>query len=127
MMKLLLSIVFVLTLLPSIAVLATDSVDDFADGAQAYDGGRITAALDAWWRAASRGHTGTMTALANVYLYGVRVTRDPSRAVAWYRKAAERGDVTAQLNLVDLYRRGLGVPKNKNKSLCLAEPCCHAR
>ena len=57
-----------------------------------------------------------MTALANVYLYGERVTRDPSRAVAWYRKAAERGDVTAQLNLGDLYRRGLGMPKNKIKS-----------
>jgi TPR repeat protein len=116
MMRHLLSIVFVLTLLPSIAVLAADSVDDFADGAQAYDGGRITAALDAWWRAAARGHTGAMTALANVYLYGERVTRDPSRAVAWYRKAAERGDVTAQLNLGDLYRRGLGVPKNKIKN-----------
>ena len=59
MMKHLLSIVFVLTLLPSIAVLATDSVDDsvddFADGAQAYDGGRFTAALDAWRRADTPG------------------------------------------------------------------------
>ena len=95
MMKHLLSIVFVLTLLPSIAVLATDSVDDtvddFADGAQTYDGGRFTAALDTWRRAAARGHTGAMTALANVYLYGERVTRDPSRAVAGRRLVPKSG------------------------------------
>ena len=90
--------------------------DDFAAGVQAYDGGYITKALEAWNRAAAAGHTGAMTALANLYLYGERVPRDPARAAAWYRKAAERDDVTAQLNLGDLYRQGLGVPKNKIKS-----------
>ena len=116
MMKHLLSISLVLALFPTATVLASDIADDFADGVQAYDGGRITVALEAWQRAAARGHTDAMTALANVYLFGERVTRDASRAAAWYRKAAKQGDMTAQLNLGDLYRRGLGVPKNNIKS-----------
>jgi len=90
--------------------------DDFADGAQAYDGGDVGQALASWNRAAAAGHTGAMTALANLYLYGERVPRDPVLAADWYRKAAERGDMTAQLNLGDLYRQGLGVSKNKIKS-----------
>jgi len=52
MMKHLLSISLVLALFPTATVLASDIpsdiADDFADGVQAYDGGRITVALEAW-------------------------------------------------------------------------------
>ena len=74
----------------SLPVFADDFATDFADGAQAYDGGNIGQALKAWNRAAAAGHTGAMTALANLYLYGERVERNPARAAAWYRKAAEQ-------------------------------------
>ena len=40
-----------------------------------------------------------MTALANVYLFGERVTRDASRAAAWYRKAAKFGCLHFIFNL----------------------------
>lgn len=112
----LLCIVLLMMVLSATPVSADDVADDFARGVQAYDGGRVTEALDAWRRAAQAGHSSAMTALANVYQYGERVPRDPTRAAVWYRKAAEQSDVTAQLNLGDLYRRGLGVPKNNIKS-----------
>jgi len=94
----------------------TGHADDFAVGARAYDGGRVSEAVASWQQAAAAGHTGAMTALANLYLFGERVPRDPARAASWFPQAAERGDMTAQLNLGDLYRQGLGVVKNKIKS-----------
>jgi TPR repeat protein len=47
-----------------------------------------------------------------MYEYGKGVDRDPVKAVEWYRKAAELGLVTAQLELGDLYRIGEGVQQD---------------
>ena len=38
--------------------------------------------------------------------------KDEQQAVAWYRKAAEQGDVSAQAVLGLMYRIGEGVPKD---------------
>ena len=40
------------------------------------------------------------------------VAEDPAQAVAWYRKAAEKGDVMAQTSLAKMYDEGKGVAKD---------------
>jgi localization factor PodJL len=86
--------------------------DDMAAGYEAYDGGDYAAALAAWRRAAARGDTDAMTAIADLNLRGHGVPLDAVAAVAWYRRAAARGDAVAQLNLGDLLSRGIGAPRD---------------
>ena len=43
---------------------------------------------------------------------GRGVSRDDNEAVAWYRKAADQGDVSAQANLGIMYFEGRGVPQD---------------
>jgi TPR repeat protein len=40
------------------------------------------------------------------------VPKDDAEAAKWYRRAAEQGFATAQVNLGALYSRGGGVPKD---------------
>lgn len=44
-------------------------------------------------------------------------TKDDGQAAAWFRKAAEQGQVTAQGNLALFYRVGRGVPQDYAKAL----------
>jgi hypothetical protein len=50
--------------------------------------------------------------LAGSYLFGNGVSRDPEKAVNWFRKAAEQGHVDAQFQLGDLYSNGTAVRKD---------------
>jgi TPR repeat protein len=50
--------------------------------------------------------------LAVTYRQGKAVTKDPTQAIAWFTKAAERGCTTSMLNLGDMYAKGEGVPRN---------------
>jgi TPR repeat protein len=43
---------------------------------------------------------------------GERVVTDPSRAVSWYRKAADQGDAARQFHFGLMYAEGTGVPKD---------------
>ena len=47
-----------------------------------------------------------------MYQAGRGVPRDDQLAVQWYRKAAEQGNATGQVNLGWMYKQGRGVPKN---------------
>ena len=76
--------------------------NDLADGLQAFDGGDYAEAHAAWERAAAGGSTLAMTSLANLYMQGQGVRRDPGRALSWYKRAAEQGDAVGQMNLGDL-------------------------
>ena len=40
-----------------------------------------------------------------------------AEAASWYRKAAEQGDVPAQLALGKCYAYGRGVPENKEEAI----------
>ena len=48
-----------------------------------------------------------------MYLHGRGVPQDDTRAVEWYRKAAEQGYAKAQNNLGWMYQRGQGVAKDE--------------
>lgn len=76
---------------------------------QALDKGSAPAAdrhaVDCYLRAAGLGHPKAQVALANHYLAGTGVRRDPAQALRWYARAAERGDGEAFHKLGAIYRR----------------------
>ena len=47
-----------------------------------------------------------------IYDLGLGVPQDAQEALKWYRKAAEQGDASAQLNLGVMYHEGQGVPQD---------------
>jgi TPR repeat protein len=63
------------------------------------------------WHAAAvqQGHVGAMVALAYMYEQGHGGDRDPSKAVALYRRAAELGSPDGMFNLFRAYTTGRGV------------------
>lgn len=107
-----LSSFLILVLLAFPAAAADEVTKDMADGYEAYDGGDYATALAAWGRAAARGNTDAMTAIADLHLRGHGARLDAAAAVSWYRRAAERGDAVAQLNLGDLLSQGIGAPRD---------------
>ncbi len=84
---------FALALLPVLAQTASDQ----ATG--------IDAALLA---KANAGDAASQVLVGESYAAGKGVARDPKQAAAWYRKAAEKGDVSGELHLAALYRDGGG-------------------
>ena len=46
------------------------------------------------------------------YAKGEGVPRDPAEAAKWFRKAADQGNVAAQINLGVSYAKGEGVPQD---------------
>ena len=46
------------------------------------------------------------------YANGLGVAKDEVEAVKWYRKAAEKGNAEAQLNLGEMYANGRGVEED---------------
>jgi serine/threonine protein kinase/tetratricopeptide (TPR) repeat protein len=57
-------------------------------------------------RTAEHGEPPAQCALADLYLRGEGVPRDPTKAVEWFQKAAEHGNVDAQKRLGSLYLHG---------------------
>ncbi|MDC0305257.1 sel1 repeat family protein [bacterium] len=51
-----------------------------------------------------------------IYANGNGVPKDYAEAVKWYRKAAEQGDASAQVNLGWMYDKGKGVPQDYAKA-----------
>lgn len=63
-------------------------------------------------RAAAKGHLHAMKRMAQIYEQGLLgETRNETEAAAWYKKAAEAGDVEAQFVIGRMYARGEGVPQ----------------
>ena len=47
-----------------------------------------------------------------MYETGAGAVENKAKAVKWYRRAAEQGNVDAQYSLGDMYARGDGVPED---------------
>jgi TPR repeat protein len=47
-----------------------------------------------------------------MYANGQGVPQDDTQAAAWYRKAADQGNATAQTNFGIMYAKGQGVPRD---------------
>jgi uncharacterized protein len=61
---------------------------------------------------AKTGSVRAQTMLADIYLQGKGVIKDPAKAAYWMEMAAKQGDVTAQFNIAMMYGRGDGVTAN---------------
>jgi len=55
---------------------------------------------------ASTGDAAAQVLVGEIYAAGKGVERDLKQAAEWYRKAAEKGDVSGQIHLAALYRDG---------------------
>lgn len=115
-----LSVCLVLTLL-----IAAPAGADFPDGLAAYDGGDYYAAYLEWLPLAEAGDGDAQAAIADLWLSelltrpaGANERRRIRRTAAWwYNQAASCGHTVAQLNLGDLYRRGVGVERDRVQAL----------
>jgi len=62
---------------------------------------------------ANGGDAAAQVAVGECYAAGKGVTKDLTQAAAWYRKAAEKGDLGGELHLAALYRDGgKGFPRD---------------
>jgi TPR repeat protein len=57
---------------------------------------------------ANAGDAASQVAVGEDYAAGKGVARDYKQAVEWYRKAADKGDIAAEMHLATLYRDGGG-------------------
>ncbi|MSO75823.1 MAG: sel1 repeat family protein [Alphaproteobacteria bacterium] len=81
-------------------LVAAPAIADMAAGRRAYEAGMFARALDLLLPAAEKGDAEAQFLLGAIYSEGAReVKAEPARAVAWYRKAAEQGNPSAQYEL----------------------------
>jgi TPR repeat protein len=84
----------------------------FQQGMFEFNAGNHETAVSLWEVAAHQGHLYAQYNLGIVYVKGIGIHADVSRAVYWWREAAIQGNTDAQYNLGVLYAEGNGVEKN---------------
>lgn len=97
---------------------AVDSVSDALHaGDQAYNNKEYGEALRWYRKAADQGSAKAQTGIAEQYLKGEGVPRDPTEALRWYLKAAEQGLPEAEGAVGALYMGGEGIQQNDAEAL----------
>lgn len=86
-------------------------------GLAAYERGDHDGAYDIWRSLSTAGDARASYRLGDLFDYGTGVDQDYELAALYYRRAAERGHADAQFQLAGRYNDGLGVRKNRLKSL----------
>ena len=102
----------VLAMSAGIGAVQANSVSDGFAALQADDDRR---ALDIWLPLARNGDVLAEVYLGALYLSGS--APDYAQALAWTRKAAERGNAAAQHNLGFIYDRGVGVRRDPSAAI----------
>lgn len=114
--------------LATIAALYTGSgVAGLNEGIAAYKTGEYKTALGEFQPLAEQGDSTAQYHLGRMYRIGQGVTQDYKQAAAWYLKAADRETLfskapdlenpKAQLELASLYKQGLGVEKDRQRTV----------
>ena len=55
--------------------------------------------------------------MARSFTYAIGIAEDKEEAVKWFRKAANQGNATAQMNLGVCYSNGVGVFKDETEAV----------
>lgn len=97
--------------------MAPASAGDFEEGLAAWKAGNYTAALKIWTPLAEQDHAAAEYYLALMHAKGQGVTRDDSKAIQWYRRAASHRYTPAQLAIAVSYDEGRGVPQSPSKAM----------
>jgi len=82
----------------------------------AWNAGHYGVALDLWAPLAQQGLARAQSNMGAAFLEGRGVARDPDKAAAWLRRAAEQGDPGGLRNLALCYYEGWGVPQDQAES-----------
>lgn len=77
----------------AVARLQALTVLDYAD--DEFDEGRYDSALKSYTQHAQNGNVKAMKAIAAMYENGNGMTADKTQAIAWYKKASDKGDIEA--------------------------------
>ena len=85
---------------------------DSNTGQDALDRGDSGSAVKEYRALAEQGDTAAQTQLAEMYLTGRGVDKDPRQALTWYEQAAQHGNAEAQYSLGNMYFMGEGVPQD---------------
>lgn len=92
-------------------------IDQFQNGAVAFEAGQYAKARELWLPLAESGDVRAQYAIGRLYEKGKGVERDFGRAFIWYRKAAEKNHADSQYRLAVGYAYGLGVKRNEAMGL----------
>ena len=68
-------------------------------------------------RQLNRGVSSAQYTLGYCLQYGIGIPRNAAKAVEWYQKAAEQGEVPAQYSLGYCLQHGTGIPRNTTKAV----------
>jgi TPR repeat protein len=104
-------LVLAVAVCPAYAVAATVS-----DGQAAYDTGRFQDALGIWSQLAEQGDARAQFNLGLLYDIGAGVEANPTRAFAYYERAAKAGLPTAEFNVGVMYDSGRGIAHDSSKA-----------
>ena len=75
-------------------------------------------ALEWLTKAADEGHANAMREIASFYFgAGDEKEDELSLAAAWYRKAANKGDIDAQFSLGSMFEKGQGLDRDKDQAI----------
>lgn len=97
--------------------IATAGADEYADGFFAAEQHDYDAAMQKWQPLAQRGHAEATFNMALIYHSGAAGRIDETRALEFYRKAAEQGHPTAQEYLAAAYAEGwFGLKKDQKQA-----------
>jgi uncharacterized protein len=107
-----------LTLCATAAVLVPASAfGEYADAEKAYSKGDFVAAYHEYLALAQAGDARAQATVACMIQAGEGVSADPTRALPWLTKAAEKGVQPAQYSLGLAYEKGLGTRQDFAKAL----------
>ena len=86
--------------------LAGNLDDDLRQAAKLHKGGETAQAVGIWQQWASMGNADAAYNLAVIHQYGDGVALDYTKAMQWYRIAAEQGDKISQFQIGLMYKKG---------------------
>lgn len=96
--------------------LAGNVDDDLRQAAKLHKGGETAQAVGIWQQWASMGNADAAYNLAVIHQYGDGVALDYTKAMQWYRIAAEQGDKISQFQIGLMYQTGQGVAVNEEEA-----------
>lgn len=105
----------ILTLFLVIPAHAESPEEYVASANEAFDRGDIVSAMAFYRKAAEDGYVPAQTRLA----YLLDQSEENEEAVAWYKKAIEKGDPEAEFGLAGMHVSGDGIPQNTEEALRL--------
>jgi len=88
----------------------------FDEAVKAYEAGDYKKAHDEWLPLAEDKDPAAMRNLGHLYRRGLGVEQDFTKALSWYKRAAEMGFDRAQANVGTMYLKGQGVPQDYVKA-----------